>query len=94
MRTRRARYFDAELFGEPAWDIVLLLANESSGSAFSVDQIAATFGYSPSVVERWLGILETRGQVASTGAPDRRLYRLTPAARRALTELFADATGD
>lgn len=91
MRERRNQFFDAELFSDPAWDILLLLASESQRDGFTGAEIAATLGYPPSIAERWLKILVGKGQVWTssddgTGQP---LHRLSDGAFAAMIDVFA-----
>ncbi|MFT4027716.1 MAG: hypothetical protein QM676_13065 [Novosphingobium sp.] len=91
LRTRRAEFFDAELFSDPAWDILLLLASEPHRTGISVAEVAESLGYPPSVTGRWLKILGSKGEVEvgmqdTAGDP---LYRLTDKAFAALVNLFA-----
>lgn len=88
MRERRNEFFDPELFSDPAWDIMLLLANEPSRDGFSAAEIAATFGYPPSITNRWLKILVSKGQV-ETSSGEEPLHRLSEGAFAAMVNVFA-----
>ena len=63
--TRRMRrdLFDADLFGEPAWDILLLLYSASDGASLRFEELASELECPISIVKRWLAILEARGLV-------------------------------
>lgn len=63
-RRRRTRYFDADLFGEPSWDILLdlyIAAREDR----RVPTTSACIGahVPPTTALRWLRLLEARGLV-------------------------------
>ncbi len=91
LRTRRGEFFEAELFSDPAWDILLMLANEPQRTGIGAAEIAASLGYPLSVTERWLKILASKGQ-AETGIEDSAgnpLYRLSDQAFAALVNVFA-----
>lgn len=64
-RRRRSRFFSADLFGEPTWDILLDLY-VASCEGRSVPTTSACIGahVPPTTALRWLRILETRGLVA------------------------------
>lgn len=71
--TRRLRQeiFNPDLFGEPAWDILLLLfSNADHSGQLSVREIARELQLSESLVRRWLAILASHDLVIehSTGA--------------------------
>ena len=76
-RARDAIFNDPELFGEPAWDILLDLARaQSAGQHVSVKS-ACVGSCSPATTGlRWLGILEKRGLVERQEDPfdKRRAY--------------------
>lgn len=54
----------AELFGEPGWDILLLLfVAFEEGRALRIAEIVTTFGLPLRVAKRWLDVLTMRGLV-------------------------------
>lgn len=91
LRTRRGEFFDADLFSDPAWDILLLLANAPERTGFGVAQIAESLGHPLSVTDRWLKILASKGQIeiAGQGGGGIPLYRIADRAFEALVNVFA-----
>jgi DNA-binding IclR family transcriptional regulator len=91
LRTRRREFFDAELFSDPAWDILLMLANAPERTGFGVAQIADSLGHPLSVTDRWLKILASKGQVEIAGQDGgaNPLYRIADRAFEALVNVFA-----
>jgi len=92
-RARDAIFSDPELFGEPAWDILLDLARaQAAGERVSVKS-ACLGSCSPSTTGlRWLGILEKRGLVERQEDPfdKRRAYvRLSKEGTAKLRKYFA-----
>ena len=87
-RRNRASYLPAELFAEPAWDILLNLfqcdlAHEQVAVASACDAAAAP----ASTALRWLRTLEQQGLVLRRGHPldpTKALVVLAPATRTAL----------
>lgn len=87
-RRLREHYFDGDIFGEPAWDILLLLfvADQSSGR-LTASRLAEQIGTPLTTTARWLNDLEMKGLVARSDHPtDRRtiFIRLEDKARAAL----------
>lgn len=69
-RQRRARFFDATLFGEPAWDILLDLAKcEASGRMVSVTSACIGSGAPPTTALRWLNRLQQIGLMSRIPDP-------------------------
>ena len=67
-RRKRASYIAPELFGEPAWDILLhLLRAELAYERISVPSVCSAVGVSPSTGLRWLNALEHHGLVLRQG---------------------------
>lgn len=67
--TRRIRHeiFSPELFGEPAWDILLLLfSNADHSGELSVREIARELKLSERLVSRWIEVLVAHGLVFET----------------------------
>jgi hypothetical protein len=76
-RRERAGIFDANLFADPAWDILLAMFREYlAGRPMSADAAIEASDVPPSTGARWLGTLERGGLV--TRIDDR--VELTPAA--------------
>ena len=58
-RRLRERYFDRQLFGEPAWDILLLLyISENSSARLTTTRLANLIDTPLTTVGRWLSHLE------------------------------------
>ena len=72
LRLRRSRdqIFEPDLFGEPAWDILLeLYASGLAGRRECVSGLSAVSGVPPTTALRWIAALEDRGWIRRT--PDR-----------------------
>lgn len=75
-RRRRTRHFDPDLFGEPAWDILLdLFVHECCGKQVSITSSAIASQVSQSTALRWLVVLEERGLICQI--PSRTDARVT-----------------
>lgn len=84
-QSRRARdqsFPHPQIFGEPAWDILLdLYIRQARGETVSVKSATIGSAASASTALRWLKVLEEEGLISSHGdASDsrRRLVSLTP----------------
>lgn len=76
-RGDRNKYIDAELLGEPCWDILLdLFVNHVRGKRQSVTSCAIASRVPPTTALRWIGELEQRGSVRRVKDPvdARRVY--------------------
>lgn len=63
-RRQRRRYFSAELFGEPAWDILLdLFQARLEGKMITVTSACIAADVPLTTALRWLGVLEQEGLV-------------------------------
>lgn len=63
-RRRRSKYFDVDLFGEPAWDMLLdLFVAGAVERRLSVTALCYGSGSSQTTALRWLGVLESKGLV-------------------------------
>lgn len=93
-RTRRARYFDADLFADPAWDMLLeLYACELGQRRLTVSNLCLAACVPATTALRWLSILERRGLAARQNDPldRRRIYvRLTPSGVSAMEAFFGE----
>jgi hypothetical protein len=97
LRRKRAAIFgNPELFGEPAWDILLdLYIAHADGKPVSVSSACIGSAAPPTTGLRWLGVLAEEGLVARENDADdhrRVLVRLTHAGISAM-ERFFDAAG-
>ncbi|MHA7818258.1 MAG: winged helix DNA-binding protein [Erythrobacter sp.] len=93
-RRRRGAIFDGnELFGEPAWDILLdLYVAHVEAKAVSVSSACIGSAAPPTTGLRWLGVLAEQGLVVREHDPDdqrRVLVRLTERGLTAMDEYFA-----
>lgn len=85
-RRRRDSYFDSELFGEPAWDMLLeLYVHQLDQSRISVTGLCTSSGVPATTALRWIGNLEQAGLI------DRRNDPLDH--RRVWLELTSDGIG-
>ncbi|MEP3051314.1 MAG: MarR family transcriptional regulator [Erythrobacter sp.] len=97
VRRIRGRIFgQPELFGEPAWDILLdLYVAHADGKRVSVSSACIGSASPPTTGLRWLGILSDQGLVLREHDPEdqrRVLVRLTDAGIDAMDQYFADAS--
>ena len=78
------------LFGEPAWDILLsLFIAGCEGRRLSVDATCAGAATPESTALRWIEILEKRGVIVREGEPERASLRLSALADTNLANYFA-----
>lgn len=86
-RQARARFFDGELFADPAWDILLdLTAARAEHSRVSVTSLCIASGVPPTTALRWIGQMTDAGLLKRVEDPsDRRRAFIT------LTDSAADA---
>ncbi|MEL6878868.1 MAG: winged helix DNA-binding protein [Pseudomonadota bacterium] len=95
---RRARgtiFGDPDLFGEPAWDILLdLYVAHNEGKAVSVSSACIGSASPPTTGLRWLGVLTEQGLVTRDHDPEdqrRVLVKLTDSGLSAMDRYFAEA---
>lgn len=99
LHTRRIRtkHFNRSMFGEPAWDILLLLyLAESVEARHTVSQLAAAVETPLTTVLRWIGFLEDEQLVERFAHPtDRRVtfVRLTGKGRDAFEAFLNEIPG-
>lgn len=96
LRRKRAAIFgNPDLFGEPAWDILLdLYIAQAEGKQVSVSSACIGSAAPPTTGLRWLGVLADEGLVVrEADAEDQRrvLVRLTPAGQAAMDRFFEAA---
>ena len=70
MRSRRSEYLNDELFGEPAWDMLLdLYAAELEQRRRPITALCADNGISLTSGLRWLQVLQKEGLIDRTADP-------------------------
>ena len=65
-RRRRRKHFPQDMFGEPAWEILLLLYVQKDGRRFTVTALAQALDLPQNSTGRWLRYLETAGLALRT----------------------------
>jgi DNA-binding MarR family transcriptional regulator len=95
-RRRRIHFFEAGIFGEPAWDILLTLygAEQVSGRQ-TIEQLVRWIQFPATTALRWIAYLERSGLVVRTAHPiDQRtmFIELSEEARARLTDYLADVS--
>lgn len=94
-RRRRRNYLDADLFGEPAWDILLdLFAARLKDQSISVTSACIAGDVPPTTGLRWLGQLQCLGLVERVENPhDQRSswVRLTDSGYHSMKDYFESA---
>jgi DNA-binding MarR family transcriptional regulator len=92
-RALRAELFDAELFSEPAWDILLeLYQSHLRQFRMKVSSVCAASGVPATTALRWMKMMERKGLIERCADPrvGRRIFvSLSPAAVAAMDALFA-----
>lgn len=86
-RRRRASIFKTTIFGEPAWDMLLLLYLNANQSRRTMGRLGELAGISKSTALRWIDYLDREGLVRRDPHPtDRRamFVELTVKGKRAL----------
>jgi DNA-binding MarR family transcriptional regulator len=86
-RTLRRQLFPTTIFGEPAWDILLVLYSQSTGTDKSVATLSKLTDAPLSTIIRWVKYLEDAGLVMREPNHSnhmRDLVHLTDKASRAL----------
>lgn len=69
-RKIRAAFFGEDLFGDPAWDILLeLYACELSQQRISVSSASAAAGVPATTALRWMAVLEEKNLIARDKDP-------------------------
>lgn len=93
-RQLRARFFDGELFGDPAWDMLLdLTAARAEHTRVSVTSLCIASGVPPTTALRWIGQLTEAGlfQRVEDEADRRRAFiALTDKAAELMARYFAE----
>jgi DNA-binding MarR family transcriptional regulator len=68
-RRRREQIFGRAMFGEPAWEMLLLLYGVGSGQRQTVTRLAELAQASKSTAIRWLDYLEGQGWICRESHP-------------------------
>jgi len=93
-RRRRARFFGPDLFGEPAWDMLLALyVTEPMGPRNTIGRLVKYADLSATTAIRWINALEEGGLITRSQHPtDQRSVHveLTDHARRLLDSYFSE----
>ena len=93
-RQLRARFFDGDLFGDPAWDMLLdLTAARAEHTRVSVTSLCIASGVPPTTALRWIGQMTEAGlfQRVEDEADRRRAFvALTDKASDAMARYFAE----
>lgn len=88
-RARAKQLKHKDIFGEPAWDMLLdLYIHQAQNEEVSVKSAAIGSAAPATTALRWLNVLETKGLVRSLDDPNdsrRRLVRLTAEGYEAMT---------
>ncbi len=93
-RQMRARFFDGDLFSDPAWDMLLdLTAAQAEHARVSVTSLCIASGVPPTTALRWIGQMVDTGLFQrNEDESDRRraFITLTDKATAAMAGFFAD----
>ena len=93
-RNARTAHFSADLFADPAWDILLeLYASAIEQQRHSIGSLTAMAPAPPTTTLRWIATLEREGLLAREGDPldARRIFiRLSAAGQLAMNNYFGD----
>lgn len=97
-RERAVIFGNAELFGEPAWDILLdLYVAHAEGKTVSVSSACIGSAAPPTTGLRWLGVLSDQGLIVREHDPEdqrRVLVRLSDTGLAAMDEYFSKARSE
>lgn len=93
-RQLRARFFDGDLFGDPAWDMLLdLTAARAEHTRVSVTSLCIASGVPPTTALRWIGQMTESGlllRVEDEADRRRAFITLTDRAADAMARYFAE----
>ena len=96
-RRLRARFFDEQLFADPAWDMLLELFHaELTHRRVAISTLCAASNVPPTTALRWLNTLVKQDLVVRQADPldGRRVFcELAPKASTALRNYFAELAG-
>lgn len=91
-RQARGRFFDANLFADPAWDMLLdLAASDAEGARVSVTSLCIAAGVPATTALRWLKQMEQSGifvRVADPADKRRAFIELSEGSRIAMQRYF------
>jgi DNA-binding MarR family transcriptional regulator len=94
-RRLRARYFDPELFADPAWDMLLdLSAARTEGRPVAVSSLCIAAAVPPTTALRWIRAMSDHGLFVRTADPQdgRRVFiELSDGAAKGMADYFATA---
>lgn len=93
-RQRRRQFLPEEMFGEPAWEMLLLLYVEQQGTRLNVARLSANLGLAGTTTLRWLVYLEENQLIQREPNPiDQRtaFLKLTVKGVEALDMYFSEA---
>ena len=95
-RRLRERYFDAALFADPGWDILLdLYAAQDEGAQVSVSSLCIAASVPPTTALRWIANMTGAGMLVRVQDPEdaRRVFiELSPATKERLDSYFEAAS--
>lgn len=93
-RKRRSKHFNPDMFGEPAWDILLALyITDFAGGRQSIGKLVSWIGEPQTTVLRWINFLENEQLISRGTHPrDRRtvIVDITQKGRQKLDEYFSE----
>lgn len=96
-RQQRSRFFDAELFADPAWDMLLdLTAAQAEQKRVSVTSLCIAAGVPPTTALRWIGQMTHAGlfeRVEDKSDRRRAFIALTEKAADGMARFFAAIGG-
>jgi DNA-binding MarR family transcriptional regulator len=97
-RQLRLRFFDGDLFGDPAWDILLdLTAARAEHVRVSITSLCIASGVPPTTALRWIGMMTEGGllQRVEDDTDRRRAFvALTDKAANAMARYFSELGAD
>ena len=96
-RHERNGALGGDLFGDPAWELLLhLFAASEEGEPLLVADLCSHSSVSPASGLRWIKALESEGKIVlvpNLGSPDRPFVKLAPAAYEQMRRLLEGWAG-